>query len=68
MLSSIESVDRLLGYLRFHDIVFDYPQLEEMTRLFCKCQGSKFNVPAFAGLLTIVRYSIMKPSYHEQSD
>lgn len=68
MLSSIESVDRLLGYLRLHDIVFDYPQLEEMTRLFCKCQGSRFDVQGFAGLLTVVRYSLMKPAYHEQSD
>ena len=68
MLTSIESVDRLLGYLRLHDIVFDYPQLEDMTRLFCKCQGSRFNVQGFAGLLTIVRYSLMNPGYHEKSD
>ena len=68
MLSSIESVDRLLGYLKLHDIVFDYQQLEDMTRLFCKCQGSRFSVQAFAGLLTIVRYSLMKPAYHEKSD
>ena len=60
MLTSKEQTDQLLGYLNSHGIAFDFNQFEAMTRLFCRCQGWRFDVEAFAGFLTIVRYAIME--------
>lgn len=60
MLTSKEQTDQMLGYLNSHGIAFDFNQFEIMTRLFCRCQGSGFQVEAFAGFLAIVRYSIME--------
>ena len=64
MLTPKETTDQLLGYLSVHGIAFDFPQFEEMTRLFCRCQGKRFEVEAFAGFLAIVGYALMeKPVY-----
>lgn len=68
MLPLKENVDQLLGYINLHGISFDFPQFEDMTRLFCRCQGKRFEVEAFAGFLTIVRYSIMEKQLHPTKD
>ena len=68
MLNTKEITDQLLGYLSVQGITFDFPQFEEMTRLFCRCQGKRFEVEAFAGFLAIVRYSIMEKQLHPTKD
>lgn len=68
MVTEQERVDQFIGYLKLHGISFDFRQYEEMTRLFCRCQGRQFDVEAFAGFLTVVRYALMEKPLHQKKD
>lgn len=68
MVTEKERVDQFLSYLSLHGISFDFPQFEDMTRLFCRCQGTRFDVEAFAGFLTVVRYALMEKPLHSTKD